>query len=331
MITYRSFRNWDPPTLVALWNSSIAGRGAAHSIEVADLDRLVFSKPYFDPRGITIAEEDGHPVGFVHAGFGANDQGQLCRDYGVIAMLVVTPTHRRRGIARELVRRAEDYLRANGSTVIYAGSMHPLDPFYLGLYGGSELPGILKSDAAAHPLFQSLGYRAVDECLVMQLSLDRPLVLTDQKCRAWARRVEFRVNSDPPAADWWKACQFASLDHAYFELRLKEGGAMVARARGWEMDPMQKTWHSQAVGIVDMQVEPEYRGQGLGTYFTAQILKHYRENGLTLAEVQAMTRNQAACRLYQRLGFQEVDRGVIYRAEPRNPCMPTADPAPKAQ
>lgn len=318
MITYRSFRNWDPPTLVALWNSSISGRGAAHSIEVADLDRLVFSKPYFDPCGITIAEEDGQPVGFVHAGFGADDHGQLCRDYGVIAMLVVAPTHRRRGVARELVRQAEEYLRTCGSTVIYAGSMHPLNPFYLGLYGGSELPGILKSDVAAHQLFQSLGYRAVDECVVMQLSLDRPPALTDPKSRAWARRVEFSVNPEPRSPDWWTACQFASLDHAQFELQLKETGAMVARARGWEMDPMQKTWHSQAVGIVDMQVEPEYRNQGLGTYFTARILKHYRENGLTLAEVQTMTRNQAACRLYQRLGFKEVDRGVIYRAERRN-------------
>ena len=317
MITYRSFRNWDPPTLVALWNSSISGRGAAHSIEVADLDRLVFSKPYFDPRGITIAEDHGQPVGFVHAGFGANDQGQLCRDYGVVAMLVVTPTHRRRGIARELVRRAEEYLRTGGSTVIYAGSMHPLDPFYLGLYGGSELPGILKSDAAAHQLFQSLGYRAVDECLVLQLPLVRPLVLTDAKYRAWTRRVDFCVNPEPSAPDWWSACQYASLEHAYFELRLKEGGAVLARARGWEMYPLQKAWNSEAVGIVDVQVEEGYRGQGLGTYLMAQILKHYRENGLTLAEVQTMARNQAACRLYQRLGFQEVDRGVIYRAEPR--------------
>lgn len=315
MITYRSFRNWDPPSLVALWNASISSRGAAQAIEIADLDRLVFSKPYFDPRGITIAEDDGHAVGFIHAGFGANDEGRLSRDFGVIAMLVVSPTHRRRGIARELVRRAEQYLRSGGSTVVYAGSMHPLDPFYLGLYGGSELPGILKSDVAAHALFISMGYKPVDECLVMQLPLDRSLALIQPRCRAWSRRVDFVVTAEPSLPNWWSACKFSSLDHSAFELRLRDGGTAVARARAWEMYPLQRTWNSEAVGIIDVQVETEYRGQGLGTYLMAQVLKHYRDNGLTLAEIQTMARNQAACRLYQRLGFQEVDRGVIYRAD----------------
>jgi ribosomal-protein-alanine N-acetyltransferase len=83
------------------------------------------------------------------------------------------------------------------------------------------------------------------------------------------------------------------------------------------MAPLQRTWNSEAVGIIDVQVELPYRAKGLGTYLMAQVLKHYRDNGLTLAEIQTMARNQAACRLYKRLGFQEVDRGVIYRAEPR--------------
>ena len=36
------------------------------------LEQLVFSKPYFDPAGLIIALVDNVPVGFVHAGFGAN-------------------------------------------------------------------------------------------------------------------------------------------------------------------------------------------------------------------------------------------------------------------
>ena len=318
MITYRSFRNWDPPTLVELWNASVASRGAARTIEVQDLDRLVFSKPYFDPKGIILAEDAGRAVGFVHAGFGASDdQGQLSRNFGVIAMLVVRPDERRRGVGRELVRRAEEYLRAGGSTVIYAGSMHPLDPFYLGLYGGSELPGILKSDVAANELFQSLGYKAVDECLVMQRDLSGPLAITDPKAKAWSRQAEFEVVPQAAPPDWWTACRYAALEFSDFIVRIKSTGQIGARARGWEMYPVQKSWGVEAVGIVDVNVEPEYRKQGLGTFLMIQILRHFRENGLKLAEVQTMARNTVACRLFQRIGFREIDRGIIYRAEPK--------------
>jgi ribosomal protein S18 acetylase RimI-like enzyme len=316
VITYRTFRNWDPPTLVALWNASVASRGAARTIEVQDLDRLVFSKPYFDPKGIILAEEDERAIGFVHAGFGASDdEGQLSRNFGVIAMLVVRPEQRRRGIARELVRRAEAYLRAGGSTVIYAGSMHPLDPFYLGLYGGSELPGILKSDTAANQLFQSLGYKAVDECLVLQRNLSAPLVITDPKAKAWSRQVAFEVVPQAAPPDWWTACRYAALEFSDFVVRIKSTGRVAARARGWEMYPVQKSWGAEAVGIVDVSVEQEFRQQGVGTFLMVQILRHYRENGLKLAEVQTMARNTVACRLFQRIGFREIDRGIIYRAE----------------
>ena len=39
------------------------------------LEQFVFSKPYFDPAGLIVALRDDKPVGFVHAGFGPNDEG----------------------------------------------------------------------------------------------------------------------------------------------------------------------------------------------------------------------------------------------------------------
>ena len=164
-------------------------------------------------------------------------------------------------------------------------------------------------------MFHSLGYRVVDECLVLQLALDRPPVLTYTPSRTWSRRVDFVVNPDPPLPTWWSACQFATLEFAAFELRLRDTGAVIAQARGWEMYPLQSSLHADCIGIVDVLVDPGYRGQGVGTLLMTQVLKHYYDNGLRLAEVQVMARNTAACRLYQRLGFQEIDRGLIYRAE----------------
>ena len=89
---------------------------------------------------------------------------------------------------------------------------------------------------------------------------------------------------------------------------------VLARATGWEIFPLEKSWGADAVGIVGVEVEPEFRRQGIGVLLVTQILRHYRDNGLTLAEVQTMARNQAARKLYHRLGFEEIDRGVVYRA-----------------
>src|SRR6185369_13147557 len=107
-------------------------------------------------------------VGFVHAGFGANaSETALATETGVICAVVVRLDYRRKGIGRELVARAERYLRERGAREIFAGESGRRNPFYLGLYGGAESAGLLESDAAAAPFFKSLGYRPVERYILM--------------------------------------------------------------------------------------------------------------------------------------------------------------------
>src|SRR5262249_53825853 len=141
VLDYRTFRNDDPPRLAALWNDVFTGRGAVRLRTSSPLERFVFAKPYFDRDGLILALDNGVPVGFAQAGCGAKEaEAALARENGIICAVGVRPTHRRRGAGTELVRRCEAYLTARGATAVYAGPMRPLDPFYLGLYGGSELP-----------------------------------------------------------------------------------------------------------------------------------------------------------------------------------------------
>ena len=54
------------------------------------LEQFVFSKPYFDPAGLIVALRDGRPVGFVHAGFGPNDEGTaLSTEMGTTYLLML--------------------------------------------------------------------------------------------------------------------------------------------------------------------------------------------------------------------------------------------------
>ncbi|MCA9020395.1 MAG: GNAT family N-acetyltransferase, partial [Planctomycetaceae bacterium] len=51
--------------------------------------------------------------------------------------VIVHPQFRRRGIGRELVLRAEEYLKSKGAENIIAGPYGLLSPYLVGLYGGT--------------------------------------------------------------------------------------------------------------------------------------------------------------------------------------------------
>ena len=146
-ITYRSFRNTDPPRILRLWNRCELGRGAARPLTSDAFEVANYAQPYFDPQGLIVAEQDGEVVGFVHAGFGFSaDMQRLDLSVGVICVVMVQPDLRRQGIGRELVHCAEEYLRQRGVKEIVAGQSKGRDPFYFTLYGGSRPCGFLESD-----------------------------------------------------------------------------------------------------------------------------------------------------------------------------------------
>ena len=102
---------------------------------------------HFDRHGLIVATRDGLPVGFVHAGFGPNEDGTgLDTSMGTTHLLMMRSGYEDPHLADELLAASEDYLRSQGASVLYVGGIKPLNSFYLGLYGGSEIPGVLQSN-----------------------------------------------------------------------------------------------------------------------------------------------------------------------------------------
>lgn len=316
MVQYRSFLNQDPPGLVEVWNEAFTGRGAAQLRNASPLERHVFAKPYFDPDGLIVAHEDATCAGFIHAGFGPNrNESALSTASGVICLLGVRPAYRDRGIGAELMDRATAYLRGKGARTIYAGQLRPLTPFYLGLYGGCDLPGFLASDEAAAPFLESCGYRACDTCLVFQRRLDQALNLVDARFAALRRKYTMRMVPRSGAGTWWQEAVLGPLEP--FEFRLEETATsrIVARAEAWEMEGFSWRWGVPSAGILSMQVREDLRRQGLGKFLVSQILRYLQEQYYGIIEVQVMERNQACVKLFQTLGFEQVDFGRQYRLE----------------
>lgn len=314
VLQYRSFRNTDPPGLVEIWNETFTNRGAVRLRHSAPLERFAFAKPYFDPNGLIVALDGDRRVGFAHAGFGPNAQeSALATDSGVLCLIGVRPSHRRRGVGTELLNRCESYLRQRGASALWAGPMRPLDPFYFALYGGCDMPGFLESDRDAAPFLQARGYAPTKTCLVYQRRLDRPVNVVDARFGPLRARFDMQVLPRVGAASWWQECVNGPIEFLEFRLVERGTGRAAARADVWEMEGYALGWGLPTIGIRGLQVADDRRRQGLAKFLVTHILRYMQEQYFSLVEIQAMQDADAANSLCKLLGFEQVDVGHLYR------------------
>lgn len=309
MLRFRTFRNGDPPALAAIWNASGLHRSSSR-LPAAVFERSIFSKPYFHAAGLIVAEMDGNPVGFAHAGFGPNDdESAIDRNRGVVCAVVVHPDFRRRGIGRQLLGLAEEHL---GCPAIQAGAARPLNPFYFGLYGGSDQPGVLASDLAGGPFLAAHGYRAVRTSVVMEHRFSEPMPAQDPRAADIRRRYDIRFLPGASISSWWQDCVLGWVEPIEFRLEDKRNGQPAARVVVWEMDNFEGRWSESAVGILELLVRADLRRQGLGLYLMDQLMRAVQEQRFGMMKLQAPAENTAAIQLFRALGFRQVDTGHVY-------------------
>jgi ribosomal protein S18 acetylase RimI-like enzyme len=299
---------------VAIWNEAFTARGAVRLRHSSPLENYVFAKPYFDAAGLILAVDNDVPVGFAHAGFGpSRDLTALDQTTGLTCLIGVRPSHQRRGIGSELLRRCEDYLRSRGGQALLAGPMAPYTPFYFGLYGGSDMPGFLASDPEADSFLQRHGYQVQQACVLFQRMLSQPVNIVDGRFPALRKRYEVRIVPRIQAGNWWEECTLGPVEVVEFHLLDKTTDQVVGRTSVWEMDLFSWRWSQPAVGILQVEVQPEHRRQGLAKFLLAHMLRYLQEQYFGLTEVHVLEENQPCIKLFQSLGFEQVDTGRLYR------------------
>lgn len=314
MYHLRPFRNSDPPSLCRIWNRQRRQRGLAQPLTPSLLEIAAFSKPYFDPQGLIVAQREGQVVGFVHAGFGCSDDGSsLSTDFGVTSMLMVDPESAEPSLAPELLAASEDYLHARGAKVLYAGGIRPLDPYYLGFYGGSELPGVLESDAEHQELYRASGYDEIDRVVVMHCELGRFRAPINRQQMQLKRTVSCELEYDPPCLSWWENCTWGTHERVRFSLTDGTGNPPPAAVTLWNIEPLASTWGLRVCGLIDLEVVSQRRRQGLATYLLGEAFRQVFVQGFTLIEAQTMQHNAPAIALYKKLGFVPIDHGSVLR------------------
>jgi GNAT superfamily N-acetyltransferase len=314
MIHYRPFLNSDPPAIAEIWRSQPPSNAIIQTMTPGVLDDLVYSRPFFDRQGLILAVQDDKPIGFVHAGFGPNAElTDLDHANGATALLLVSPHRDRETIARELLSRSEQYLRDRGATTLFGGATKTLAPFYFGLYGGSKLSGVLASDKASIDLFRDSDYAEVAHARILRRDLMgfRPPV--DRELMQVRRQFQLVKQMDSLPRSWWEACEFAGIERLDFVLLPKAAGPPVAEAKLWDIEPLASSWGIHAMGFVEMLVSTTANECAVATHFVSEIFRHLQGIGTTLVEFQLGTDEVLGIEVCQRLGFEEIDQGLLFR------------------
>jgi GNAT superfamily N-acetyltransferase len=313
VIEYRCFRNDDPPKLADLWRSAELGPSAMQPMTSALLEACVFSKPYVDREGLIVAVEDGRVVGFAHAAFGPSaDHSMIDTAVGTTLLVVVVPHAEQEQIGGGLLERCEDFLRRRGATTLLGGGSAEMRSFYLGLYGGADLPGILDSTPGMQEIFRRAGYVEAERIAVLRRPLAgfRPPVNRLQL--AIRRATTLRVIDEPARRTWWEAATTTGIALRRYELR-GAGEDLLGTASFWDMQPLAAAWGVSAAGLMHVGIEGARRRQGLAHYLVAEALHDLAQEGVTLAEVHATVANEPAIQLFTKLGFETAERGTLFR------------------
>jgi GNAT superfamily N-acetyltransferase len=275
------------------------------------LDRYVLSKPFFDREGLIVAEDDDRPIGFAHAGFGPEIAGGNRSERGVLSMVMTLPTSDSDTLASDLVGRAENYLRERGVRECTALGAGELCPYYLGLNGGSAISGVLHSDEPLRKIFTSCGYERRTERTVWQCQMATFRPPVDRKLMQVRREFHVEAQIDPPLSGWWHACMFVAHDLTRFDIRQRSGQESLGSVLFWEMEPIASSWGLHANGIINMEIQADFRRRGLATFLLGESLRQLRAQGVTVVEVHSESEDPIAAALLTKLGFRPIDAASV--------------------
>jgi GNAT superfamily N-acetyltransferase len=311
MIRYRPFLNCDPPAISEIWCAQPPTRSLMQPMTPAVLDQLVLAKPYFEREGLIIAEQDGKPIGFVHAGFEAAADGDgLNYDRGAICLLMVAPGEHQLTIGQSLLVESERFLIDRGARTLFGGGADSMAAFYLGLYGGCRLCGVMQTDTTQGRIFRAAGFVERERTLVLHRDLAGYRPVVNREIMQLRRQCQLQRGGDVLAANWWEASSVGQIDQVRFELATRSGDEQLGQVSFWDIEPLASSWGVHAMGMLDFKVCDDARRATLATFLLGEAIRELQSFGVTLVEVQADEADTEFLAVCQNLGFQQVDMGI---------------------
>jgi hypothetical protein len=198
----------------------------------ARLDAHAWGAVIFEAAGLIVAERDGRIV--IRArGFGPERRWPPPTVPALPragTTLLIEPTDDPE-LVPSLLAAAEHYLRARGAKVVYARALFPLNPFYWGLYGGSEGSGVLSGHEPFHRALIDLGYEPVGSTVLLEADLSRPEP-RDPRASLIRRQAQLEFREDAPPEHWWEGLALGEFSLTDVRLLTKSDGTARWRRLG---------------------------------------------------------------------------------------------------
>ncbi len=312
MIEYRSFRNADPPLISAIWSAQAPLRGLIPVARPNFLAEHIFGKPYFDRQGFILALLEGKAIGFAHASFGPTPSGDgLDHQSGVVSLIMIDNHPRATEVAHGLLAACESYLTERGARRISAFGHNHLCPFYLGLYGGTQLPGVLADQAPILEVFLSAGYQQHDRTLILHRDLQQGAIPIDRSQHLLKRSYDIDAAINPPDSSWWEAATLGPFARMQFDLLSRDTETVCGQLFVWDMYPLAKSWNITSAGLVDMNIDPAHLTLDTTRFFIAEVSRYLYRRSISLLEVQHSQGDERAATIFADLGFQQIDEALV--------------------
>lgn len=314
MIEYRPFQNTDPPGIAEIWRCQHRLRRLAQSVTWDILEEQVLSKPYFDRQGLIVAVQAGRLIGFVHAGFGpAADGSDIDRSMGNICLLMTRPGPESVAAVRPLLQRGLSYLHERGTHVVYAGAASPQAPFYHGLYGGGNVPGILAEDQVTLNELSAAGFIEQTRHMILELELGRFQAVMDREQLQIRRACQVQVMIDPPASTWWGACTTGWGQQIQFTARTRRDGSRLGHVTFSDMPVLAKDWGAYVVALNQIRVALDRQFKPSAIYLLNDALRQLASDGVMLVEAQVEPTEVELLDVLRAFDFRAVDVGITLK------------------
>ncbi len=304
VVEIRAFLNSDVPRLADLWNRQEAVAGRLQVVTAALLETHVFSKSYFDPAGLLLAEMDQLLVGATFCGFAPNDGGsKLDSRLGILShsILDISATD---SAWRMLWKAANDYFKHHGTEWIFFGSRFPDCPYLTGLCGGTFVPGMVTTDRALANRLNEVGFKACGEVDVLTLDVQRFKPPVDRRVIMAKRSYDVRVAIDPLPDTWWQNSISAFRHQIDFRMVERKSNRVCGYLSFCNTRPIDSGWDSRYFGIAQIQVDDALQRSGLGQAMLFDAIKDLGQRGVVEIEAQVPRANTACLAMLKKIGFR---------------------------